>query len=263
MLPPVGVQGVQNASHVDFDQPCLQTGRCEHDIFIQKQNAPYANATSLSTRRTQNPKQAYPRSLLHRTPRTIRIGIIIPIPCWQHRRICLLQRLARRNLHILIILINPLLPPPLLPLEPLIIALLILLAHTLISMLASMLGVLDEIIDDPVLQGVHDERKHEHDEGDLQRRVALGPAQGPVADPCDPGQEGEDGEDAQLHEEQAEEVDDGLFEPPCCAGRVAVVARADGFGGVGERGVLGAGVQDFEEEDEDGDADGGLVMLVE
>jgi len=74
--------------------------------------------------------------------------------------------------------------------------------------------ILDEPIDDVVLRRVHDERKDKHDEQYLQRLRALGPAQHPIADPRDPGQNLKDEEDAELHQKQAAEVDDALFEPP-------------------------------------------------
>ena len=42
---------------------------------------------------------------------------------------------------------------------------------------------------------------------------------------------------------------------------MAVVAGAEGFWGVGERGEEKGAVEDFEEKDEDGDAEGGLGVV--
>jgi hypothetical protein len=195
-------------------------------------------------------------------PSSISLWVIISTSSRERRRIRLLQRGASRSLYILLLPIDALFPPPLLPLQPLIITILFIPTNALISSATTVLRVLDEVVDDPVLQRVHDEREDEHDERDLQGGVALGPAERPVADPCNPGEEGEDGEDAELHEEQAEEVDDGLLEPPCGARGLAVVAGADGLGWVGEGGVEGGAVEDFEEENEDRDAEGGLGVLV-
>lgn len=117
------------------------------------------------------------------------------------------------------------------------------------------LAVLDKVVDDPVLQRVHDEREDEHDKGDLKCRVAFGPAERPVADPRDPGEQREQHEDAEFHADETEEVDDGLLEPPCGAWRLAVVARAQRFGRVGERRAGKGCVEDLEEKDKNGDAD--------
>lgn len=125
-------------------------------------------------------------------------------------------------------------------------------------MLRILVIVLDEGVDDVVLHGVHDQREDHHDEGDLQLLVALGPAQGPVADAGDPGHEEEEDEDADLHAEQADEVDDGLLEPPPLVGRVAIIAGLDGLGGFAEGGEGDETGDDLEEEDEDWDAEGGL-----
>lgn len=65
----------------------------------------------------------------------------------------------------------------------------------------------------------------------------------------------EDEEDAEFHAEKTKEVDEGLLEPPGHAGRVAVVAAADGLGGIGEDGQGKAAVEEFEEDHENGDAD--------
>jgi hypothetical protein len=191
-------------------------------------------------------------------------GIISLVLRRHRRRICLLKRLTGHIFTtLLFIAINTLFAPPLLSFKPLIVALLIVITNTLISTLATILCILDEVVDNPVLQGVHNQWEHEHDKGDLQRRVAFGPAEGPVADPGDPGEEREDGEHAEFHEQEAQEVDDGLLEPPCCAGWDTVVAGADGFGGVGEGSEKGTAVEDFEEEDEDGDADCCLGLLAD
>lgn len=97
------------------------------------------------------------------------------------------------------------------------------------------LPVLDEGVDDVVLQAVHDEGEDHHDKGNLELLVALGPAEGPVADFGDPRREEEDDEDADLHAEQAAEVNDGLLEPPPDVGGVAVVAGLDGLARFAER----------------------------
>lgn len=123
-------------------------------------------------------------------------------------------------------------------------------------------GVLDEAVDDPVLKRVHDEREDEHDEGDLHGLVAFGPAQGPVADPGDPRQQREEDEDAELHTEEAQEVDERLLEPPCCARRLTVVSGPDRLDRAGDGRKEEGFVEDSEEDDEDGDTDGGLNMLV-
>lgn len=95
----------------------------------------------------------------------------------------------------------------------------------------------------------------------MHSSIALRPAKCPVTHPGNPGKQGEDGENTELHANEAEEVDDGLLEPPCCARRVAIVAAANGFRGVGE-GCKGEGaVEDFEEEHEDRDADCSLSAL--
>lgn len=126
--------------------------------------------------------------------------------------------------------------------------------------LVGRLGILllDEGVDDVVLHGVHDEGKDHHAEGNLQALVALGPAQGPVADGGDPGEEDEDEEDAELHGEEAAEVDDGLLEPPEGVGRVAVVAGLDRLRRPAEGGPGREGGGQSEEEDEDRDAGGCL-----
>lgn len=108
--------------------------------------------------------------------------------------------------------------------------------ETLVLVLVlSGLPVLDEGVDDVVLQAVHDEGEDHHDKGNLELLVALGPAEGPVADLGDPRREEEDDEDADLHAEQAAEVNDGLLEPPPDVGGVAVVAGLDGLARFAER----------------------------
>jgi hypothetical protein len=120
------------------------------------------------------------------------------------------------------------------------------------------LVVLDEAVDDVVLQDVHRQREDEHDEGDLERLAAFGPAQSPVADPWEPGQQGKEEPDEELHAHQSDGVDEQLLEEPGPAGRAAVVARVDGLGRSCKTGAKEDLVQDFEEDDQHGDADGGL-----
>ena len=78
--------------------------------------------------------------------------------------------------------------------------------------------ILDEPVDDVILQRVHDHREKEHDKEDLHPFIALRPTQRPIPDGHDPGTELEDDEDAELHTEEAEEVDEALTEPPGCFG---------------------------------------------
>lgn len=181
-------------------------------------------------------------------------------------RIRLFQRLAHvlssRIIHLLslvsvivifLMLSTPLQPPPLI--------LIILLRHLLMPIpraSAPTRRILNETINDPVLKDVHDEWEDQHGESDLQRLAALRPPQGPVADPREPWAHLDDGVDAQLHEEEANEVDEGLLEPPERLGRAAVVAGAQGLGGIGEGGVGEERVEDAEEEDKNGYADGCL-----
>ena len=126
-----------------------------------------------------------------------------------------------------------------------------------------MIRVLDEVVDDPVLQSVHNERENEHDKRDLYGFAAFGPAEGPVTHPGDPGEEGKDGKNAEFHADQAEEIDDGLLEPPCSARWVTVVPAADGLGRIGEWGERESTVEDFQEQDKDWDADCSLYSLVQ
>jgi hypothetical protein len=115
--------------------------------------------------------------------------------------------------------------------------------------------VLDKPIDNPVLHCIHDQRENKHHKRDLNRFIPLCPSQRPIADPSNPRQKLEDEEDAQLHAEKTEEVDERLFEPPGYAGGVAVISRTDGFWGVGEHGKGETTVEEFQENNEDGDTD--------
>jgi len=95
----------------------------------------------------------------------------------------------------------------------------------------------------------------------LDSLVAFGPAESPVADPGDPREELEYEKDAKLHAEKADEVDDGLFEPPCRARRLSIVSRTNRLGRICDGGKEESSVEHFEEQDEDWDADGGLLTL--
>lgn len=68
----------------------------------------------------------------------------------------------------------------------------------------------------------------------------------------------EEEEDEEFHACEADEVDDGLLQPPAGMRWSSVVAGFDGFLWSGERGVAEGFVEDTEEEVEDGDAEGGL-----
>jgi hypothetical protein len=132
-------------------------------------------------------------------------------------------------------------------------------SHGVVGVIAG--GVLDEPINDPVLQRVHDQREDKHDECDLDGFVAFSPPECPVADPCDPRQELEEEEDAELHAKETEEVDDRLLEPPRSAWGMAVVARSDRFGRTGEGCEKERSVQDFEKKEKDRNANGCLCVL--
>ena len=123
--------------------------------------------------------------------------------------------------------------------------------------------LLDEGVDDVVLYGVHDEREDHHDEGDLQPRVALCPAQSPVPDLGDPGQDDEDNKDAYLHAKETDEVDDGLLQPPVDTRGVSIVTRLDRFAGLAPGCVGDEAGGDLEEDDKDGYANRGLCSSLE
>lgn len=122
--------------------------------------------------------------------------------------------------------------------------------------------LLDKRVDNVVLKTIHDERENHHDKRNLQLLVALGPAEGPVADLGDPRHEDEDDEDANLHAKEAAKVNDGLLQPPPGARRGAVVAGLDRVEGLAEGREGDNGRDDAEEDDEDGDADCCLVVAV-
>lgn len=136
--------------------------------------------------------------------------------------------------------------------------------HTVRARVALTLGrlvlglLLDKGVDNVILHGVHDEREQHHHKHNLHLFVAFGPSEGPIADTRDPGQHDKDDEDTQLHAEQAAKVNDGLLQPPQRVGWVSVVARLDRLGGLAEPCFGEQRGQDSEEEDEDGDAEGGL-----
>jgi hypothetical protein len=124
------------------------------------------------------------------------------------------------------------------------------------------LVVLDEAVDDVVLQDVHQQREDEHDKGDLERLAAFGPAQGPVADPWEPRKQSEEEPDEELHAHQADGVYEQLLEEPGPAGRAAVVAGGDGLGRSCKTGAKEDLVEDFEEDDQHGDTNGGLRVVL-
>ena len=198
-----------------------------------------------------------PASALLAIQKRIIVATTRPPPNRRGRRICLLERLDAA----------PALPPRL-PGQPLVIILIDIQVLATLRVLVvgrrdlvpPLLGdgILDEGVDDPVLQGVHDEGEDEHDEGDLQGRVAFGPAEGPVANPRQERQGEKEEEDEELHAGQADAVDEELLEVPLDLGGGAVVAGFDGFGWVGEGCAEEEVVEGFEDEVEDGDADGGL-----
>lgn len=121
--------------------------------------------------------------------------------------------------------------------------------------------LLDEGVDDVVLDRVHDDREEQHDEDDLHGGVAFGPAQSPVAHLDDEGEQLDQEKHADLHAEQADEVYDGLFEPPEGLRRATIVTRFDGLRGVREGRVLSDTVEDMEDEDEDRDSESRLQAV--
>lgn len=62
------------------------------------------------------------------------------------------------------------------------------------------------MVDDVVLDGVHDDGEEQHDEGDLDCGVSLCPAQGPVTDFDDEREYLDQEEDADFHAKEADEV---------------------------------------------------------
>lgn len=109
--------------------------------------------------------------------------------------------------------------------------------------------ILDESIDDPILECVHDERENKHHEGNLDCLIPFCPTKCPVAYPCDPREELEDEENAEFHAEEAEEVDYGLLQPPHSAWWVAIITRPDRLWGVGEGCKESTLIQKLEEQD--------------
>jgi hypothetical protein len=162
-----------------------------------------------------------------------------------------------RDIVIIIVLINH--PPPFIFSHPFPLTVAAPDSHIFLpAVVVVALLVHDEAVDDPVLYSVHAKGEDEHGEGDLQRLVSFGPPERPVSHPGEPGEGQEEEEDEEFHECEPDAVDEELLEIPGDAGWVPVIAGLDRLRRVGEGRAEEDGVEEFEEDIKNGDAESGL-----